>query len=881
MTMKKGYKYIVTWILGLLSVTFASAQNLPLMPSDPAVTTGVLPNGMAYYLVSNPTSKGLADFALIQKTGRQTVPSAESEKTVSAAQDALASLPRMKSSTPQAFLAVHGVAPGKDGFVKVSDNATLYHFNNVVVSAGDAVVDSTLLLLMDVADRCSSASDGFLDRWYAPADQAVVIAGDINVGKLKERLEVLSLMTPQRVSQPRQEYVWQNTEEAVFEASPYQSRNLATVSATWVSPRTPREYMNTVQPAIYQMFVAELGIIARERLEQYFRMKGIPVADVSYDHIDSIRSLGDENFTISVSVAPEHAEAAIAALARVMSSLDSEGAAVHEVEMARRRYVAAVSERSLEPLKSNSEYVSRCAASFLYNSPLSSEREVLKFLLSRDLDGATEQRLFNNVVSALLDGQKNLTVECRAGGGRDMDSDFLRQIFVSSWNGGSDAENTVCIQPVDSMPLPGPVEKIKLKSIRPEHMTGGSVWTFANGFKVAYKRQDTGRRMYYSLAMNGGFGNIRDLGMAEGAYMKDYLDLCRVCGMSGRDFRLALEKNDISMKTEVNLSNVILSGSSREADAELLIRVLLAMSNERECDAEEFSYYMACDALKHEFRKGSIRDRVTAIDSLMCPDNIYTTHKAPGRLTARFQDRAEAFFRSQSMKMNDGLLVLVGNIEETKLRKMLQTYVGEFQTTQRSFPRTVVHYQPVSGSSTYKVKGMNNSVDMAVTMRLPLTAENYMAAQVVSYVLKQKVSEAMDGTGVYVRVSHDFRIYPDERFNMMVSLEEASPEGFAAGAALAGFDEALKRLRETMTGLSDMDVSEDDIAKYKALVKGHQTVRMTDPRYWTEAVALRYLDGKDLTTGYASRIDAVTPAKVKAILKSLSGAGKVEYIIEK
>ena len=56
MTMKKGYKYIVTWILWLLSVTFASAQNLPLMPSDPAVTTGVLPNGMAYYLV-NPINQ--------------------------------------------------------------------------------------------------------------------------------------------------------------------------------------------------------------------------------------------------------------------------------------------------------------------------------------------------------------------------------------------------------------------------------------------------------------------------------------------------------------------------------------------------------------------------------------------------------------------------------------------------------------------------------------------------------------------------------------------------------------------------------------------------------------------------------------------------------
>ena len=881
MKMKKVYKYIYICVLWLLTAVFSAAQDLPLMPPDPAVTTGVLPNGMTYYLVANPSSKGLADFALIQKTGRQTVSSSDASKVVSASQEALASLPRMKSVSPQAFLTAHGAAPGRDGFVKVSDNATLYHFDNVVVSAEEAVVDSTLLLLLDIADRGSSAGDAFLSRWYAPADQAVIISGDIDVVSLADKLRILSLMTPSAESQDRDAYVWQNADEAVFETSPYHDRNIATVSATWTTPRTPREYMNTIQPAIYRMFVAELGIIAKERLTRLLTTAGVPVADISFDHIDSIRSLGDESFTISLSVAPEDADAAIAALAGVMSSLDSAGAAVHEVEIARRRYIASVTERSLEPLKSNSEYVSRCAASFLYNSPLSSEKEILRFLKSRDLDGETEQRLFNNVAAALLDGQKNLTVECRVGGGKDMDSDHLRQLFTSSWNETGQAGHLVCVQPVDSMPLPGPVEKIKVKSIRSEHLTGGSVWTFANGFRVVYKRQDTGRRMYYSLAMNGGFGNIRNLSAGEGAYMTDYLNLCRVSGMSDRDFRLALEMNDISMKSEVNISNMILSGSAREADVELLVRILLAMANEREPDAEAFSYYMACDKVRHEFVKGSLRDRITAIDSLMCPDYVYSTLKTPDSLTPAFQEKAETFLAAQSGKMNDGILVLIGNIEETRLRKLLQTYVGAFRTTERSFPRTVVRYQPVSGSASYKVKGRENSVDMAITLRHPLTADNYMTAQVAAEILRQKVNEVMDGTGVYVRLSHNNRIYPDERFNVMITLEEASPEGFAAGCELTGFEEALDRLEKMVENLAVLDVTEEDVAKYKALLKGRIEVKMTDPRYWTRAVTMRYLDGKDLTTGYQTKIDAVTPEKVKALLASLSDAGRVEYIIEK
>ena len=47
------------------------------------------------------------------------------------------------------------------------------------------------------------------------------------------------------------------------------------------------------------------------------------------------------------------------------------------------------------------------------------------------------------------------------------------------------------------------------------------------------------------------------------------------------------------------------------------------------------------------------------------------------------------------------------------------------------------------------------------------------------------------------------------------------------------------------------------------------------------ALSMRYLDGKDLTSGYEAKIDAVTTEKVKMILASLTEASKVEYIIRK
>lgn len=884
MTMKNRYKIIFICILAAVARLFAlpsaPAQSLPLLPPDPAVSAGVLPNGMSFYLVNNPTTKGSADFALVQKTGHQTLLSETGEKAFAAAQDAVTDLPRLVSSSPQAFLGSHGVAPGKDGFVRVSENATLFHFSDVVISKGEEVVDSTLLVLMDIADRGSRGDDDFLEKWYAPADQAVIVSGDIDPSSVAAKLKLMSYMTPARESQKRTEYRWQESEEPVFETSQYIMRQMATVSATWKFPRTPKEYMNTIQPAIYEMFVAELGIIARERICRALREQGIPSTGVSFRHITSVRSLGDELFTINVSVAPEHAAEAVTVLSSVTSSLNGGTATVHELKTAKNRYVSRLEEQAARPFRRNSDYVERCASAFLYNSPLSSEKEIVAFLHSRDLDPETELSHFNNIASALLDGRRNLTVECRVGGGHEFGSAYLESVFAEAW-----ASPSSVIQdspaPVDSLPLPDAGLPVKLKSARKEPVSGGVLWTFSNGFKVAYKRQESGRRMHYTLALNGGYGDIPDLSEGEGAYMTDYLKLCRVSGMSGEEFARAMENEDITMDASVNLANVLISGSAPEGKLGLMMRALAGLMNEREHDPRAYDYYVSCIDIEHEAGRGSVQDRIAAIDSLMCPDYRYSVFKAPGKLTAEFPAKADTFLKRQADKMNDGLLVLVGNMEETRLRKFLQEYIGCFVTTERTYPRTLVHYQPVAGSVTYSRRGNTSSVDFALSAMMSLTAENYMASQVAAGILRQEVASALDGTGMYLRLAHNCRIYPQERFNVMISLAEAPAHGFSRDAGLTGTDAALKAVRDVLDGLDRLEIKAEDVEKYKAVLKGRIALEMTQPQYWTRAVAMRYMDGKNFTTGYQARIDAVTPDKVKSILASLTDASRVEYIIKK
>ena len=848
-----------------------AAQNLPLAPQDQSIRTGVLPNGMSYYLVTNPTTKKIADFALVQRTGYDDL--GVQAKTL--ARESLSSLPRFKES-PQTFLASHGVAPGKDGFVKVSEDATLYHFDNVIIT--EQSIDSVLLVLMDIADRGTTRQETVWD-WYTPGDQAVIVSGDIDPNLFVSKLRMLSYMTPSRHSRERQEHAWKDKVEPIFNLEINSPGQIATVSATWTAPRIQKEYMKTVQPAIYSMFVNEIGILAQERISQRLRNEKVPVAKVSYQHISSLKSFGDESLVISVSLPSDHISKAVEVLASTMSSIDKGNATVEEFEMAKRRYLSELGTNAMRLLKSNTEYVEHCASAFLYGAPLSTSKEIYPFLKYRSLEPEIELKHFNNIASAILDSEKNLTVSCVAANSAIRTRKQLQQIFSSAWN--SEKLNFVCEQSPDSLSIFPSEVPIKLKSSKKDPMSGGSVWVFENGFKVVYKRQKAAHRMYYSLALNGGYGNIRGLSSGEGAYVSDYLNISEVAGMPFNVFQSRLEERDMTLHATVNLSNTIIEGSVPELDLDLMMQGLLAFVTKRDLDHAAFSYYTSCIAAEQMMMRGSVADRAISVDSLMCPGYEYSPVKRAGKLTAKFPAKVEEFWEQLSGKTNDGVLVLVGNIEETKLRKLLQNYVGQFTTTEKVYSRLNINYKTVSGTVVKTLKGDRNSVDVALTARLPLTAENYLASNIAASVLKQLVSEEISGTGMYLRLTNDCRIYPQERFNVMITLEEADSQGFANNIELTGASDALSILRNVLNGLQNVKLTDADLVKHKNVLKGHLALKVTDPQYWTHALAMRYLDGKDFTTSYETKVDAITAEKVKSILASLSNTSRVEYIIEK
>lgn len=871
---KSCFNKTLVLLFGLFCAVMASAQDLPVLKADSSIKTGVLANGTSYYIVSNPSVKGVADFALVQKTGTANI-SDDAGKVVGQARESLSSLSRCLHPSVQTFFTSKGVTPGEEGFVKVTENSTEYRFNDVLLSKPE-VLDSALLVILSVVDKVSMG-DEFLRQWYSPSDQAVIVVGDVNSDQVESKLKLISLMTPAVPSSPRQEYVWEPSEKAEYVHVPESGRKLATFSVSWKSARTPESYMNTIQPVISEMFISELGLIAERRIKEVLRGRNIPVADVSSKYVSSEDTSSDETFTISVSVSEDDFSEALAIVSSVMADVDAGNVPIEDFMQAKYLYMNALQEDSYNPVRTNSEYVDKCTMAFLYNGCLAAQKTRIEFMAGRQLADSTELSLFNNISSALIDPEKNMTLVYSP----DVDKESVRNTFTSAWQAGSlDSDARGKRYKAEDIPMfEYDGEKVKMKTDKTDHISGGREWTFSTGFKVVYKRMNTNGKIYYNLALNGGFGSVADLSKGEGAYFTDYFKLAKVKGIPAEQFIDALASAGMTMETYTGLSYTMVHGYAPKDKLDFMLNSLLHMINSRVADEEQVKYYNECETVRNELRKNTLEERVVTITDIMCPNYNHSIHKGLATLEPELLIKADKFFKNQSRSTNDGVLIIIGDLDETLLKKSLINYIGGFRTADRAFKRTMVRYQPVSGMTTYTVDGEGDSVDIALSVPLALTVDNFMTAEISAMVLEKMLSEALIDTGMYIDVTHECKIYPSERMNLHISLNKASVDGYATGVSHSGPIEAMSIVRSVLSGIAEAEFSNDDINVFKTQLKNRTKMEQTGAAYWMNVISRRHLAGKDFTTGYESKIDAVNAAKVKTVLSRLKDATGVEYIV--
>ena len=291
------FVFIATVLLsGLLSV----AKELPSLPSDPSVSAGSLPDRIQYYLVSNPTHKGMADFALVWRLAAAPADSSMAadsvvripgQKALDVARKALLSTDLFPGSRPVSFLRRNGVQGGDSGYIGMDGVALTFRFSGVNLNRGEQFLDSLFLLTFSMAREYSAAL-----RSYGAVDcgQAVIVSGDIDRDAMLSKMKLLSLFVPDIAPEaPPRFYTWTPGDSLSCRYVPVPGAEIAHVMTEYSFPRVPDSYIATVLPYVSEQLGTELGLILEKRLEERFYGAGIPFSEVRSGFRGSSRQGGD------------------------------------------------------------------------------------------------------------------------------------------------------------------------------------------------------------------------------------------------------------------------------------------------------------------------------------------------------------------------------------------------------------------------------------------------------------------------------------------------------------------------------------------------------------------------------------------------------------
>ncbi len=859
----------------------------PALASDPAVSSGTLPNGMKYYIAVNSTETGLAQFALVRRTDYVT----DHDSTLRQAGALLTDLKRFGGRSSRKFAAGIGAysIPStriSDGsVVSVRDDAVIYRFGTLPVSVRSDIVDSTLLMIFDIVE--SLQNGGELHPGYSTSDNAVIIAGDVDKAALLTKLQNMSLMV-ENVSVPGGEprsYKWvpQDSLQCSVSLIPA-SRRAAFLTFSYRSPRTPDKYLPTSLKDVSDYYADVLGLILKRRFTTEMTKADIPLASVTSRYVSSADQPGDEVYEFTLCVAPEDVPQTCRVAASIIANIDSYGILRPGFADSRSEYLTRLYISSQRSVIYNDRYVDQCISSFLYGTTPATDYEKWSFVGKGDTDESTT-RYFNNFASSLMSGDRNLTISLRTGDLSVVTPAELKRVFTEAYSlGGGDRisyavnqSDTLGFKTFDDVVNQKGKDRLKIISTKTDAASGGGTrWTFSNGVSVVYKRMETQGLFYYNLLIRGGFSSATGMNKGEGAFLNDMLSMYDAGGVKGENFHTLMRSNGIVVTSEVSVSDMSIYGVASRPSLPLLMKAFTTFTSEGTINRSRFDYYRRSELLRLESDKGSRAYRTAVIDSLFSPSYRYYTDKMVSGLYDDVAVFAEKFFRDQFSRVNDGVLVIIGDMNEDLMKKFLLKYVGGFPTSDDLSQRARIDYSPISGQTTHIVSGSGLTIDVAMSIPFAYTADNYMIVKVAELAIQEALNRRLAGFGAVAKVRTDFFSYPQERAVLMVSAENIPLESLPGDEIHLGEEELLSLIRGV---LRDVSVSEDDLAVYKTVLKNQFSERQKDPWYWIHMVKTRVSDVKDLNSKYSEKIGAVTSDQVAALFARLDGGSKVEFIV--
>jgi zinc protease len=717
-------------VLALMHLSYVSLAQ-PIAP-DPTFRIGKLPNGMTYYIRHNEEPKQRASFYIIQNVGALLENDDQNGLAHFLEHMAFNGTKNFPDKGILNMLEKHGVAFGRNINAYTAFTETVYNLSDVPVSA-PGLVDSCLLVLHDwshyltLSDKEIDAERGviveewrtrrtagfrmqramfpvlfkdskyavrdvigdsaiirhfkydtlrkFYHDWYRTDLQCIAIVGDINVDAVEKSIKDQFTSIPAVENPiPRVDFPVPTHKETRFvqikdKESPQYSVSIYIKHPTPKLEAKDLAYYREVY-AIRPLFNAMMGTRITELLQ-----KGVPpftFCSVSFSGF--VR--GYNTMMVNASAKPDQEDVALKAIYTEAQRLARYGFTQGELDRAKLNLLSQTETRWKQRDKiSNDNYVRDVQQHFLENEPLT----------SIDFDWQMLQKLLPTV-----------TIEELSAKAKQWIVPENRVIVVM----GPDKENAKLLSEPEALAIINEVEKSDIKpyedtkvssSLIDKPLKGSAVvkttplpqfkaveWTLANNAKVVYRLADYEKDNVMVRGISpGGYSLLPVTELSSAMMLPQFMGMFGVGDFDATTLKKMLTGKIVNLNAGLSNLDETLSGSAAPKDFETMMQLLYLQFEKPRFDKEAFQ------AMKGRFA-GMVANLANnpqkvmsdTLQLILTNHNIRTKLLTPAMIDEISLEQMEKIYRERIADAGDFTFFIVGNLEEEKVKPLVEKYIG-------------------------------------------------------------------------------------------------------------------------------------------------------------------------------------------------------------
>jgi len=922
---------ILTLLAALPLASVAQHQKAdPVLPLDPVVRTGKLPNGFTYYIRHNEEPKHRVLLYLVNKAG--SVLEDEDQRGLAHFMEHMSfnGTKHFPHNDLVDYLQKAGVRFGADLNAYTSFDETVYQLpipsdNPELLKGGieimrdwaqEATLDPTeinkergvvleekrlgkgaqermrraywpiLLNNSRYGERIPIGLDTVLDNfkrpqiyrfyhdWYRPDLQALIIVGDVNADSLVKVIKATfgDLRKPEH-ERPRTKYTVPLTGKNQFIAVTDKEMP-ATVAEVIIKHQQPplktaTDYRNAIIQGLFnQMLAARYAELSRKADVPFIR-GGAEISPLIG---------GLDNYGASIVAKSGELEQGFKAVWRETERVKRFGFTATELERAKEAYLNNIENGLKEKDKTNSQsYVKEYQEYFLQG--VTAPGIAVEYKLTKDdLPGISLAEV--NALTGIYIKNTNRDILIMAP---DKDKNSLPD--ETSVNGWMKAVETESLKPysdnVSNKPLftTTPVSG-KILSEQQDKELHTITFTLSNGVKVILKPTTfKNDEIIFNGFASGGTSLYNDADYQSAANAGTVIPAGGAGNYSADQLDKYLEGKELSVSPYINERFEGIRGSSTNRDLETALQLVYAYFTQPRKDAVIFNGIIVkskASLLNRSDDPSSVfSDTVSAIIGNY---NIRRTGPTLEKISAINLDKAYQIYKERFADASGFSFVFTGSIDTTVIKPLLEKYLGSLPATEsHEMARDLDIHAPGGkiDKNVYKGSEPKSTVILDFSGKFDYSSENKVKLDALKECLEIRLLQRLreDESGVYSPgVFANSAKLPQPHYSFVVQF----------GCAPQNVNKLIASTLDEISKLKASGPSQENVDKWRVEEKTSMAIQMQNNGFWLNYISSQLQSGDFLgeVNSYNAQLDKITAAAIKEMAEQyLSGDNYIRLVL--